>query len=269
MDRINQTVNLLITPKTNDQIASLGATCYKLNSLQVRYLLESYITEEYEPRVGSELIDHVVYLASTQADMMAQQDGESVQLEESQHLMLPFLFPQDGYIVETLRGVPGELASYVTALQSKGLCRVIAQNDSNGFWNGHMSIEDSLAPSHNKSDSLMSSSSIGTASSRTGGEAPPKMARQYHLIDGIGDANYAIMNKTKSLNNGFGTEREQAQSVDNGSQRRWPEIIRVVIRRAPNEGIGLSIVAAQFQLYVFIPEFAILQKCYYMYTSVE
>lgn len=35
MDRIQQAVNLLITPKTIDQIASLGATCYKLNGLQV------------------------------------------------------------------------------------------------------------------------------------------------------------------------------------------------------------------------------------------
>lgn len=35
MDRIQQAVNLLIIPKVIDQIANLGATCYKLNSLQV------------------------------------------------------------------------------------------------------------------------------------------------------------------------------------------------------------------------------------------
>ena len=35
MDHINQAVTLLITPKTVDQISTLGATCYKLNSVQV------------------------------------------------------------------------------------------------------------------------------------------------------------------------------------------------------------------------------------------
>ncbi|VDO34732.1 unnamed protein product, partial [Onchocerca flexuosa] len=35
MDRINQAIILLVTPKTVDQISNLGATCYKLNSVQV------------------------------------------------------------------------------------------------------------------------------------------------------------------------------------------------------------------------------------------
>jgi hypothetical protein len=30
---------------------------------------------------------------------MAEQDGVPVQLEEAQQLLLPFLFPQDGYLV--------------------------------------------------------------------------------------------------------------------------------------------------------------------------
>ena len=38
MDRIQQTINFLVTPKTDDQMDSLGATCYKLNSIQVRKL---------------------------------------------------------------------------------------------------------------------------------------------------------------------------------------------------------------------------------------
>lgn len=36
MDRINQAVALLVIPKTVDQISNLGATCYKLNSIQVQ-----------------------------------------------------------------------------------------------------------------------------------------------------------------------------------------------------------------------------------------
>ena len=99
LDRLQQTINLLITPKTIDQIASLGATCYKLNSLQVRYLLENYVPEVGEPRASRELIDHVAGLAQGQADLMAQQDGQRVQLDENPQLQLPFVFPQDGYVV--------------------------------------------------------------------------------------------------------------------------------------------------------------------------
>ncbi|VDD86768.1 unnamed protein product [Enterobius vermicularis] len=37
MDRIQQTATLLTIPKKMDQIANLGATCYKLNSIQVHF----------------------------------------------------------------------------------------------------------------------------------------------------------------------------------------------------------------------------------------
>lgn len=114
MDRIQQAANLLITPKTNDQIANLGSTCYKLNSLQVsflvknlnfqvRYILENYTTDKYEDEVGQpinqNLIEHIVVVAKNQADVMCEQDGILLQLEETQQLQLPFLFPQDGYLV--------------------------------------------------------------------------------------------------------------------------------------------------------------------------
>lgn len=57
--RVLQAVKLLQTPKTTDQLATLGATCYKLNSLQVRNLLERYHPEKGEAPIALDLIDNV------------------------------------------------------------------------------------------------------------------------------------------------------------------------------------------------------------------
>uniref|UniRef100_A0A183CB78 Dilute domain-containing protein n=1 Tax=Globodera pallida TaxID=36090 RepID=A0A183CB78_GLOPA len=112
MDRLCQVVHLLCAPKNLQQIAVLGATCYRLNSVQVRFLLENYVGDVRAgetPAVSRELIEHVVALArQQQADDHHQQpsaaDGSmpslSVpQLTESTALQLPFLLPHDGYVV--------------------------------------------------------------------------------------------------------------------------------------------------------------------------
>uniref|UniRef100_A0A183BY85 Dilute domain-containing protein n=1 Tax=Globodera pallida TaxID=36090 RepID=A0A183BY85_GLOPA len=112
MDRLCQVVHLLCAPKNLQQIAVLGATCYRLNSVQVRFLLENYAGDVHAgetPAVSRELIEHVVALArQQQADDHHQQppaaDGSmpslSVpQLTESTALQLPFLLPHDGYVV--------------------------------------------------------------------------------------------------------------------------------------------------------------------------
>lgn len=57
--RYFQAVKLLQTPKTMDQLATLGATCYKLNSLQIRNLLERYHPEMGEAPMPLDLIDNV------------------------------------------------------------------------------------------------------------------------------------------------------------------------------------------------------------------
>lgn len=52
-----------------------------------------------EMPITRDLIENLRNLAVQQADIMAVQDGTKVQLEESRYLQLPFLFPQDGFIV--------------------------------------------------------------------------------------------------------------------------------------------------------------------------
>ena len=70
---------------------------------KVRYLLENYmgdIRAGETPTVGREVVEHVVALARSQADKLGQKDGPSpLQLAESNCLQLPFLIPQDGYVV--------------------------------------------------------------------------------------------------------------------------------------------------------------------------
>lgn len=99
VDRINQTIHLLITPKNIDQIASLGATCYKLNSLQVKFLLERYIPEQNENPVTQELLDSVVQLAESYADPIALEEKGNVMFLEDAKLHQPLTIPTEGYFV--------------------------------------------------------------------------------------------------------------------------------------------------------------------------
>ncbi|VDO34495.1 unnamed protein product [Brugia timori] len=140
MDRINQAIILLVTPKTVDHIGNLGATCYKLNSVQVslifkvRWFLEHIVLDVGEEPILNELVESVVRLAEIHADVMAAQDKASIQLEEEPQLQLPFLLPQDGYSPDLIRGLSPAFAEVISSLQAQGLCRFLPQNQSSGSW---------------------------------------------------------------------------------------------------------------------------------------
>lgn len=56
----------LQAPKyTGEDLATLSSTCFKLNSLQLRALLQKYQPTPDEPRLPHELIDNVVRVRST------------------------------------------------------------------------------------------------------------------------------------------------------------------------------------------------------------
>lgn len=62
--------------------------------------MENFIVDpSFEKPLGINLIEQVVCMAKKQTDMMVTQDNACVQLEEVQLLQLPFLFPQDGYLI--------------------------------------------------------------------------------------------------------------------------------------------------------------------------
>lgn len=120
--RIIQAAHLLEAPKSSaDDIASISSTCFKLNSLQLRCLLENYIpVSRGEPRIPPELIDSVVAVAQNTADELTRSDGREVKLMEDPDLQLPFLLPEDGYSCDIVKGVPNGLPDFVGPLTQTG-----------------------------------------------------------------------------------------------------------------------------------------------------
>ncbi|MFH4978919.1 hypothetical protein AB6A40_005628 [Gnathostoma spinigerum] len=226
MDRIQQAAIFLSTPKTMNEIKTLGSTCYVLNSLQVRWLLEHVVRDVGEEPLSDQLIENVVYLSQTQADKTAAQDGISVELREQTDLLLPFLLPQDGYAADSLRGIPPSLLEYVKQLETKGLCRMLLQPGSPGIWTVHfqgLSSSNYYPASQVGRDSLRSSETV--------------------------TSNYSSPTPYKSLHPSYGSSQyiEPSATLKLPSLSHntcVPEVILVSFFRGTS-GIGLSIVAAQ------------------------
>ncbi|XP_076674496.1 adherens junction formation factor afadin isoform X4 [Andrena cerasifolii] len=136
---IMQATHLLQAPKYNaEELATLSSTCFKLNSLQVRALLQKYQPAADEPRLPAELIENVVRVTESVADTLARADGREIRLEEEPTLALALLLPEDGYSCEVIRAVPPGLAEFLAPLQRDGLCRMAPQPTSSGYWTIYM-----------------------------------------------------------------------------------------------------------------------------------
>ena len=115
---ICQAAFLLQLPKHDS--TAISSHCYKLNSLQLRQLLELYQPERDEPAISRELIEKAVSVAESTADEIARSEGQNVILEEELELHLPFLLPDDGYSSEKARGVPPGLKEFLDPLITPG-----------------------------------------------------------------------------------------------------------------------------------------------------
>uniref|UniRef100_A0A1I8EBF5 PDZ domain-containing protein n=2 Tax=Wuchereria bancrofti TaxID=6293 RepID=A0A1I8EBF5_WUCBA len=206
MDRINQAIILLVTPKTVDHIGNLGATCYKLNSVQVRWFLEHIVLDVGEEPILNELIESIVQLAEIHADVMATQDKASVQLEEEPQLQLPFLLPQDGYSPDLIRGLSPAFAEVISGLQAQGLCRFLPQNQSSGSWTVYLKAASPTEESTKSKE--QTESEMGT------------------------------------LSNSLHEQISMSSMNSLPKRERDSEIVVITINRGTG-GIGLSIVAAQ------------------------
>ncbi|EJW84752.1 hypothetical protein WUBG_04337, partial [Wuchereria bancrofti] len=211
MDRINQAIILLVTPKTVDHIGNLGATCYKLNSVQVRWFLEHIVLDVGEEPILNELIESIVQLAEIHADVMATQDKASVQLEEEPQLQLPFLLPQDGYSPRffsfyLIRGLSPAFAEVISGLQAQGLCRFLPQNQSSGSWTVYLKAASPTEESTKSKE--QTESEMGT------------------------------------LSNSLHEQISMSSMNSLPKRERDSEIVVITINRGTG-GIGLSIVAAQ------------------------
>ena len=60
------------TKDSPDAIADVASACFKLNSIQLRTLLENYLPEMDEPIIPQELIDSIVSVTESTADELTQ-----------------------------------------------------------------------------------------------------------------------------------------------------------------------------------------------------
>ncbi|KAG0411405.1 hypothetical protein HPB47_011467, partial [Ixodes persulcatus] len=140
--------HLLQTPKGSgpEEVASISSACFKLNSLQLRHLLECYEPGPDEAPVSPSLVEGVVRVAQQTADQQAHAEGRPLRLQEDPDLQLPFLLPEDGYSCDIVRGVPPGLQEFLQPLALSGLCRLTLQPTSLGYWTIYMSDQDVLGP---------------------------------------------------------------------------------------------------------------------------
>ena len=156
--RITQATHLLQAPKnTEDDIAAISGTCFKLNSIQLRVLLSNYqpVEADGERLISSKLINHVVAAAKSSADELLLADGRDIQLEEDPDLQLPFLLPEDGYSCDVVHGVPSGLTEFLQLLEQKGLCTYTVETNASGHWTTHFQsilqqYKNVIKSSHNR-----------------------------------------------------------------------------------------------------------------------
>jgi len=106
---------------TADAVADLSSSCFKLNSLQLRALLQNYQPARDELPISPELIERAVVVAQNTADANARREGSEVKLLEDLELQLPFLLPEDGYSCDFVTGCNAELVAFLEPLRHAGI----------------------------------------------------------------------------------------------------------------------------------------------------
>ncbi|KAI6241284.1 Afadin [Aphelenchoides fujianensis] len=198
LDRIAQAVNLLVTPKTVDQIASLGATCYRLNSLQVEFLLKHYRREPTELPISNELIQNVVLLAREQADQAAHEEGE-------------------GYTIESLRGIPNSMLDFISGLQQRGICRLIPLDGADGSWTVHFArgtpLKNSSFISANWNSSLGADDYAAVQKPRYAAEVSPMSSGRGYSNGSAASPRRIVVQLRRPEGTGFGLSIVAAQAA--------------------------------------------------------
>ncbi|CAB1331291.1 unnamed protein product, partial [Coregonus sp. 'balchen'] len=159
LSRVIQVTMLLTMNKCSIQDSeNIQNTCFKLNSLQLRTLMTSYLYDTNEPRIPPGVIDRVVAAAEASADEVLRNEGQDLQLEEGLDLHLPFLLPEEGYSCDTVRGIPQGFREFLEPICRKGLCTLISHPHSGGAWTiffnraNNFSAQDANLPLHREPD---------------------------------------------------------------------------------------------------------------------
>ncbi|XP_014887166.1 afadin isoform X1 [Poecilia latipinna] len=140
LGHITQATALLTMSKYSASDAKdIQTSCFKLNSLQLRMLMDGYMYGPSEPQIPPDLTDAVAKAAKALADNLIRSEGGELRLTESLDLLLPFLLPQGGYSCEMLRGVPQGFREFLEPICQKGLCCLTPVAHSQGDWTAHFS----------------------------------------------------------------------------------------------------------------------------------
>ncbi|XP_054894406.1 afadin [Poeciliopsis prolifica] len=138
LGHITQATTLLTMNKYSASDAEdIQTSCFKLNSLQLRMLMDGYMYGPGEPQIPPDLTDAVAAAAEASAGHLIGSEGGELRLTESLDLLLPFLLPQGGYSCETLRGVPQGFREFLEPLCQTGLCSLTFEAHSQGDWTAH------------------------------------------------------------------------------------------------------------------------------------
>jgi len=115
----------------------IKAQCYKLNSLQLRYILQQFERSGHQHNsqyIPQHLIEQLVDVAEQTSDKMALDYGREIRLAEESDLHLAFLLPEDGYFCDTVKGVPQGLQEFILPMVVHKLCNIAIQPTSAGHW---------------------------------------------------------------------------------------------------------------------------------------
>uniref|UniRef100_UPI00358FF7A0 afadin-like isoform X1 n=2 Tax=Myxine glutinosa TaxID=7769 RepID=UPI00358FF7A0 len=120
-----QAIHLLTMSKAGPQdVQGIINTCFRLNSVQLRVLLDSYQYAPSEPLIPQVLTEQLVALAEESTDREGEQPP---QLEESMEFHLPYVLPEDGYSSECLHGVPKGFSEALNVFGLTDKCQLLLQ----------------------------------------------------------------------------------------------------------------------------------------------
>ncbi|CAF0787688.1 unnamed protein product [Adineta ricciae] len=153
LTKVNQICLLLQNNKrdAHDVQQLISNNNFKLNSIQVKQILNNYMSNRNETPISSTFSQALLAAAYKHVDENLRREGVLVQLAEEPELNLPFLLPEDGYTCENLRGIPQQLFEFIEPMSRSSLCRLFTNPHSLGMWTEFMEISN-VENGHNNSN---------------------------------------------------------------------------------------------------------------------
>ncbi|CAF4049855.1 unnamed protein product, partial [Rotaria sp. Silwood2] len=143
--KVNQLCLLLKSSKNDihDVQQLLLNKTFKINSIQITQILNNYILNRNEPPISNSFREALLSTAYKYVDENLHREGFMIQLAEEPSLTLPFVFSEDGYTCENLRGIPEKLFEFIEPMSRSGLCRLFTNSYSLGLWTEFMQTSKS------------------------------------------------------------------------------------------------------------------------------